>query len=120
MKKRSHSKERDLFVWFIATSPSAGGERTITKCSCVHFSLCFIGDLCTCTYTGMATKTISIDTEAYRRLKQVQRENESFSQVIKRVVPNPVSTEELIELFRSTGKKVSDSFVDAVERVVAM
>lgn len=34
----------------------------------------------------MATKTISIDVEAYRRLKGVMRRDESFSRVIKRVV----------------------------------
>ena len=34
----------------------------------------------------MAAKTISIDVEAYERLKSVQKPTESLSQTIKRVV----------------------------------
>jgi predicted CopG family antitoxin len=40
----------------------------------------------------MATKKITIDMEAYRRLKAVQQTDESFSQTIKRVVPKPIDS----------------------------
>jgi hypothetical protein len=38
----------------------------------------------------MATKTITVDLEACKRLKQAQKPRESFSQTIKRVVRPPV------------------------------
>jgi predicted CopG family antitoxin len=41
----------------------------------------------------MATKTISIDVDAYERLKSVRKPAESFSQTIKRVVRKPADLE---------------------------
>ena len=34
-------------------------------------------------------KTVTIDLDAYERLKAIRRKNESFSQVIKRIIPKP-------------------------------
>jgi predicted CopG family antitoxin len=41
----------------------------------------------------MATKTIRIDSEAYRRLENVRQKNESFSQTIKRIIRAPIDFE---------------------------
>lgn len=65
----------------------------------------------------MATKSISIDLEAYRRLKSARQMNESFSQTIKRVVRAPIDVDELFaRLDRIT---LSPDTVAAVERQVA-
>jgi predicted CopG family antitoxin len=61
----------------------------------------------------MATKTISIDTEAYDRLKAVQKENESFSQVIKRVVKKPFDAQTFLDKIH--GHTISEEATTAVE-----
>ena len=65
----------------------------------------------------MATKTISVDLEAYRRLKSVQKENESFSQTIKRVIRKRVDLELLFSQLRSD--PLSPQAVAAVEQQIA-
>ena len=42
----------------------------------------------------MATKTISVDLEAYERLRLARKPEESFSEAIKRLVPAPVALDE--------------------------
>ena len=44
----------------------------------------------------MGSKTISLDEEAYSRLKQEKKENESFSDVVKRIT-RPIKQKSLLE-----------------------
>jgi predicted CopG family antitoxin len=62
----------------------------------------------------MATKTISIDLEAYERLRAVRHENESFSQAIKRVVKPPFDFEAFRRRVESTS--LSDKAIEAIEQ----
>ena len=65
----------------------------------------------------MATKSITIDLEAYKRLKQNKRENESFSQVIKRVIKPPFDLDAWLKKLEAA--PMDDKFVAAVEEQVA-
>jgi predicted CopG family antitoxin len=64
----------------------------------------------------MATKTISIDIEAYERLRSVRKDNESFSQTIKRVVKPPFD----YEAFRKEVENfsLSDQAAEAIEEQI--
>ena len=61
----------------------------------------------------MATKTITIDLVAYERLTNVRRGNESFSRVIRRVIPPPLDVEGY--LADLDAKPLSEAAARAVE-----
>ena len=64
----------------------------------------------------VATKTISIDIEAYERLRAAKRKEESFSEAIKRLVRHPVDLDEwFAELDREPMDKKA---IRAIEKAV--
>lgn len=65
----------------------------------------------------MATKTISIDLEAYERLRNVKQASESFSETIKRVVRPTLDVDAWLRQVRE--HPLSDAAVAAVEEQVA-
>jgi len=64
----------------------------------------------------MTTKTITLDLEAYQRLKSVKRDHESFSQTIKRTIQTPIDVEAYGERLRKLS--MSRKAICAVEEHV--
>ena len=65
----------------------------------------------------MATKTITLELDAYEKLRQVKRGGESFTEVVRRAVwmDAPATGETLLQYYRKGGSDVSGKYLDAVE-----
>ena len=62
----------------------------------------------------MATKSITVDVEAYNCLKRRKKDGESFSDVIKRLLPRPFD----VDAWLASIKPASKEFIAGVEEQV--
>lgn len=71
-------------------------------------------------YSCMATKTITLEIDAYERLRAAKRHGESFSQVVRRAVfpDEPPTGAQLLDLYRSRRPRVSDRYLESVAEAV--
>jgi hypothetical protein len=68
----------------------------------------------------MATKTITLEIDAYEKLRLSKRPGESFTDVVRRArFDGSVATgASLVEYFRGGGSAVSEHYLDAVQEAV--
>lgn len=65
----------------------------------------------------MATKTVTLELDAYEKLRFAKRGGESFSEVVRRAtfVDVPATGEALRDYFHKGGSGVTETYLDAVE-----
>ena len=65
----------------------------------------------------MATKTITLELDAYEKLRLAKRGGESFTEVVRRAVLTdiPLTGSRLREYLKTGGSGISEKYLDAVE-----
>ena len=68
----------------------------------------------------VATKTITLEIDAYEKLRAAKKPGESFSEVIRRATfaEAPLIAGDLLAYIRSGGSGVSETYLDAVEQAI--
>jgi len=70
----------------------------------------------------MPTKTITLELDAYEKLKRSKKAGESFSEVVRRATfaDAPLRGRELREYLLSGGSRVSERYLRAVEKAAKL
>jgi len=68
----------------------------------------------------MATKTITLELDAYEKLRAAKKNGESFSEVVRRATfaEAPLTAGDLLAYIRSGGSGVSETYLQAVEKAI--
>ena len=68
-------------------------------------------------FSCMATKTITLELDAYEKLRAAKKAGESFTEVVRRAefADTPPTGARLLAYFAAGGSGVSERYLDAVE-----
>jgi hypothetical protein len=68
----------------------------------------------------MATKTITLELDAYEKLRAAKKHGESFSEVVRRAVfpEGPVTAADVMTRIRLGGSKVTEVYLQSVEQAI--